>query len=315
MNRSSHTPATPVAPEVATGKPRRPLWLHRLWRSRWAYLFVSPFFILFAVFALYPILFSLYLSFHDWRGIGAMQPVGFANYQRLMGDRIFWNSMLNALILFFIYVPFMTFLAIVVASMLHANFLKLQGMWRALIFLPHLTSMVAAGFTFRLILDTHSGFANTALSWLSISPVPWLDSVWWARISLGLLMLWAWLGYNTIIMLAGLQTIPTEINEAARVDGANRLQVFWRITVPLLRPVIIFVVTLSIIGTFQLFTEPFILTRGGPMRATETPVMQIFSSTFSNLRFGYAAAMSYVYFVTIVVLAVLQFKFVSRGES
>ena len=127
-------------------------------------------------------------------------------------------------------------------------------------------------------------------------------------------MIWAWLGYNTIIMLSGLQTIPKELNEAAKVDGANRVQIFWRITVPLLRPVIVFALTLSIIGTFQLFTEPYILTRGGPMRATETPVMQIFGSTFSNLRFGYAAAMSYVYFLTIVVLAILQFKFVNRGE-
>jgi ABC-type sugar transport system permease subunit len=312
MSQSRPTTSSPATPVVA-GTRRGPL--RALWRHRWPLLFVSPFFILFAVFALYPIFFSLYLSFHEWRGIGAMRPVGLANYTRLFGDRIFWNAMLNAVILFFIYVPLMTFLALVIATMLHGGFLRLQGLWRALIFMPHLTSMVAAGFTFRLILDTHSGFANRALVWLGASPVPWLDDIWWARISLGLLMIWAWLGYNTIIMLAGLQTVPNEVNEAAKVDGANRIQIFWRITVPLLKPVIIFAVTLSIIGTFQLFTEPFILTGGGPMRATETPVMQIFSSTFSNLRFGYAAAMSYVYFLTIVVLAIVQFKLVNRGEG
>jgi ABC-type sugar transport system permease subunit len=288
--------------------------LGTIWRHRWPLLFVSPFFVLFAVFALYPIFFSLYLSFHEWRGVGAMRPVGFANYTRLFGDRIFWGSMLNAVLLFFIYVPLMTFLAVVIATVLHGSFLRLQGLWRAIIFMPHLTSMVAAGFTFRLILDTHSGFANQALAWLGVSPVPWLDDMWWARISVGLLMIWAWLGYNTIIMLAGLQTIPIEVNEAASVDGANRVQVFFRITVPLLKPVILFAVTLSIIGTFQLFTEPYILTGGGPIRATETPVMQIFSSTFANLRFGYAAAMSYVYFVTIIVLAIVQFKLVTRGD-
>jgi ABC-type sugar transport system permease subunit len=312
MSQSRPTTSSPATQGVAGPRKRGPL--QALWRHRWPLLFVSPFFILFAVFALYPIFFSLYLSFHEWRGIGAMRPVGLANYTRLFGDRIFWNAMLNAVILFFIYVPLMTFLALVIATMLHGGFLKLQGLWRALIFMPHLTSMVAAGFTFRLILDTHSGFANRALVWLGASPIPWLDDIWWARISLGLLMIWAWLGYNTIIMLAGLQTVPNEVNEAAKVDGANRVQIFWRITVPLLKPVIIFAVTLSIIGTFQLFTEPFILTGGGPIRATETPVMQIFSSTFSNLRFGYAAAMSYVYFVTIVVLAILQFKFVNRGD-
>ena len=311
MRDRPSTTSAPATPRVAG---RRCAPLQALWRHRWPLLFVSPFFILFAVFALYPIFFSLYLSFHEWRGVGAMRPVGFANYTRLFGDRIFWGSMSNAVLLFFIYVPLMTFLAIVVATVLHGGFVRLQGLWRAIVFMPHLTSMVAAGYTFRLILDTHSGFANMALGWLGVSPVPWLDDIWWARISLGVLMIWAWLGYNTVIMLAGLQTIPVELNEAASVDGANRVQIFFRITIPLLKPVILFAVTLSIIGTFQLFTEPYVLTGGGPMRATETPVMQIFSSTFANLRFGYAAAMSYVYFMTIVVLAILQFRLVNRGD-
>ncbi|MDQ3657196.1 MAG: sugar ABC transporter permease [Chloroflexota bacterium] len=284
------------------------------WRHRWPFLFVAPFFVLFATFGIYPIFFSLWLSLHEWQGVGPMRFVGIEHYRFLMRDRIFWHSMLNTLILFFLYVPVMTFLAVVLATILNAGFLKLQGLWRLLIFVPHITSMVAAGFTFRLIFDTHSGFANRALGWLGVSPVPWLDSVWWARITLALLMIWAWLGYNTVIMLAGLQTIQPEISEAAKVDGANRVQVFSQITVPLLRPVIIFSVTLSIIGTFQMYTEPVILTQGGPIRATETPVMQIFSTTFSNLKFGYAAAMSYVYFVVIVFVTLLQFRFVSREE-
>jgi ABC-type sugar transport system permease subunit len=285
-----------------------------LWRHRWPFLFIAPFFVLFGVFMVYPILSSLWLSLHEWRGVGPMRYVGLDNYRFLMRDRIFWHSMQNAVILFFLYVPVMTALAVILATVLNAGFLRLQGLWRALIFVPHITSMVAAGFTFRLMFDTHSGFANRALGWLGISPIPWLDSVWWARVTLALLMIWAWLGYNTVIMLAGLQTIPAEIGEAAQVDGASRVQVFHQITVPLLRPVIIFSVTLSIIGTFQMYTEPFILTQGGPIRATETPVMQIFSTTFANLKFGYAAAMSYVYFIVIVVVTLLQFQFVSRED-
>jgi ABC-type sugar transport system permease subunit len=305
---------TPVEGVTSAGGRLWPQGLRSIWRYRWPFLFVAPFFILFALFGIYPILFSLWLSFHDWRGVGEMEWVGVAHYRFLMRDRIFWGSMRNVVILFFIYVPVMTFLAVVLATILNAGFLGLQGLWRALIFVPHITSMVAAGFTFRLIFDTRSGFANSALGWFGISPVPWLDDVWWARITLGLMMIWAWLGYNTVIMLAGLQTIPTEVGEAAMVDGANRVQVFSHITVPLLRPVIIFSVTLSIIGTFQMYTEPLILTQGGPIRATETPVMQIFSTTFANLNFGYAAAMSYVYFVVIVVITLLQFQFVSREE-
>lgn len=288
--------------------------VRRFWRYRWPFLFISPFYLLFAVFAVYPIVFSMWLSLHDWRGLGPMRWVGLDNFRRLRDDTRFWETMLNALILFFIYVPVMTLLALVLATILNTGFLRLQGMWRSLIFLPHITSMVAAGYTFRLILDTHSGAANWALGWFGLGPVPWLDDRWWARISLGLMMIWAWLGYNTVIMLAGLQTIQPELAEAARVDGAGHAQVFRQITVPLLRPVIVFSVTLSIIGTFQMYTEPLILTNGGPIRATQTPVMEIFQTTFQNLKFGYAAAMSYVYFVIIVVVTLLQFRFVSRGE-
>jgi lactose/L-arabinose transport system permease protein len=286
-----------------------------VWRHRWPFLFVSPFFVLFAVFFLYPIAFSLWLSLHETRGIAELRFVGLENFARLLRDGFFWGSMLNAAILFFIYVPAMTALAVIIASVLNAGFLRLQGLWRALVFLPHITSMVAAGYTFRLLLDKDSGYVNAALGWFGASPIAWLDDTWWARISIGLLMIWAWLGYNTIIMLAGLQTIPRELVEAAKVDGANRVQAFLRITVPLLKPVIVFAVTLSVIGTFQMYTEPLILTQGGPFRSTRTPVMEIFATTFENVKFGYAAAMSYVYFAVIVVVTLVQFRFVGRESA
>ena len=289
--------------------------LARLWRFRFPLLFISPFFILFAIFAVYPIIFSLWLSLHSWRGVGDMKFVGLDNYVLLLRDRVFWNTMLNSAILFVIYVPLMTFLACVLATVLHADFVKLQGLWRALIFVPYITSMVATGYTFKLIFDRRAGIANHLLGFFGIGPIPWLDDPWWARITLGLLMIWAWLGYNTVIMLAGMQTIPAEIGEAALVDGASRTQIFFRITIPLLRPVIIFAVTLSIIGTFQMFTEPYILTGGGPIRATETPMMEIFSNTFTALKFGYAAAMSYVYFAIIVVITLVQLRLVTRREA
>jgi ABC-type sugar transport system permease subunit len=271
--------------------------------------------VLFAVFFVYPIAFSLWLSLHETRGLAETRFVGLQNFATLLRDAHFWGSMANAVILFVIYVPVMTAAAVVLASVLNAGFVRLQGLWRALVFVPHITSMVAAGYTFRLLLDRDSGYANTALGWFGVSPVPWLDDAWWARISIGLLMVWAWLGYNTVIMLAGLQTIPRELVEAAKVDGANRRQALLRITVPLLKPVIVFAVTLSIIGTFSMFTEPLILTRGGPARATETPVMQIFTTTFAELKYGYAAAMAYVYFAIVVVVTVVQFRFMTRSDD
>jgi ABC-type sugar transport system permease subunit len=308
----AHHAAEPAALPLARERGRRRSWMVAFRRYRAPYLFILPFFVLFAVFFLYPIGFSLSLSLHEWSGLGPARFVGLGNYRLLLHDELFWGSMLNATILFFVYVPAMTFLALVLASLLHSRYLRLQGMWRALIFLPNITSMVAAGYVFRLMLETDSGSANRLLSFFGVSPVPWLDDVWWARISLGLLLVWAWLGWNTVIMLAGLQTIPPELLDAARVDGANAAQIFRRITVPLLRPQIVFAVTLSIIGTYSLFTEPFVLTRGGPIQATTTPVMQVFSTTFEYAEVGYGAAMSYVYFAVIVALTLFQFWVLTR---
>jgi ABC-type sugar transport system permease subunit len=290
-------------------------WRRRFARHGWPLLFISPFFILFAVFSLYPIGFSAWLSLHDWSLIGPARWVGLDNYHALLHDTLFWQSMLNAALLFLIYVPAMTFLALVLAALLNSRYVRLEGLWRTLIFLPYIMSgTVAAAFTFQLLLDGDAGYANRLLSFVGVSPVPWLGSTWWARISVGLLVLWAWLGYNMLIMLAGLLAIPPELSEAARVDGAGPVRIFFRITVPLLRPVILFSVTLSIIGTFSLFTEPLLLTNGGPANATTTPVIQIWQNTFSFLRVGYSAAMSWVYFAVIVVMALTQFFLVSRRD-
>lgn len=287
----------------------------KLRRIGWPLLFVSPFFVLFGVFSLYPIGFSFWLSLRDWSLIGPARWVGLANYRDLLHDSIFWQSMVNSALLFLIYVPAMTLLALVLAVLLNSRYVRLQGFWRTLIFLPYIMSgTVAAAFVFQLMLDRNAGYANKFLSFFGVSPVPWLDNTWWARISLGLLVLWAWLGYNMLIMLAGLQAIPPELPEAARVDGAGPVRIFWHITVPLLRPVIVFSVTLSIIGTFSLFTEPLLLTNGGPANATTTPVLQIWQNTFSYLRVGYSAAMSWVYFAVIVVLALTQYFLISRRD-
>jgi lactose/L-arabinose transport system permease protein len=305
-------PAVPPSRTAGLIRGRR---LRRLWRYRWPLAFVSPFFVLFAIFSVYPIAYSLWLSFRDWSLVGEAKNVGLDNFRALFHDDLFWQSMLNCVLLFFVYVPLMTFLAVVLASLLNSRYLRLQGFWRAVIFMPNImASTVAAAFTFQLMLDTNNGYANRLLGFVGVSPVPWLDDVWWARISVGLLMFWAWLGFNMLVMLAGLQAIPPELVESARVDGAGPVQIFRRITVPLLRPQIIFSLTLSIIGTFQLFTEPYILTGGGPANATETPVLEIWRNTFSFLRVGYAAAMSYVFLAAIVAITLLYFFLVNRRD-
>jgi lactose/L-arabinose transport system permease protein len=310
-----HEPTPPAAvSDTAAGGMVRAAG-RAVWRQRYAYLFVSPFFVLFAIFFLYPTGYSFWLSFHDWSLVGPARSVGLQNYRDLLHDQIFWQSMTNAGLLFLIYVPAMTFLALVLAVLLNSRYVRLQGVFRTIIFLPYVMSgTVAAAYTFQLLLDQNAGYANRLLHFIGVSPVPWLNDIWWSRVSVGLLVLWGWLGYNMLIMLAGLQAIPPELSEAARVDGAGPVRIFFKITVPLLRPVIVFAVTLSIIGTFSLFTEPFVLTGGGPANATTTPVVQIWNNTFSYLRVGYSAAMSYVFLAIIVILALAQYFLVSRRD-
>jgi len=290
-------------------------------KNRWAYAFISPFYILFAIFSVYPIMFSIYLSFTKWKGLGPKVFVGLENYRVLLGDSVFWQSIRNGVILFFLYVPIMTLLALALAVILNTRFVRFFQGFRTMIFIPYITTMVAAGFVFRMMMNVKYGFFNIMLTSIGIPPVPWLEHVWWARISLSLLVIWAWLGYNMVIMLAGLQTIPKDLVEAATIDGANPVQAFLRITVPLMKPIILFSVILSTIGSFSLFNEVYSLSGGatgaavgGPMNATITPLVYIFQQAFSHYKFSYASAVSYVYFAIIFVLTLLQLRYFGREE-
>jgi len=285
----------------------RSLW-QRIKQARWAYTFISPFYILFAVFGLYPMLLSLYLSFTRWKGVGPIEFAGLVNFGLILKDKVFWQSMTNGVILFFLYVPVMLFLALVLAVILNSGRVKGFRIFRTLIFLPFITNMVAAGFAFRILLEKQNGLLNVLLKYASLSPIPWLEDVWWARISLSLLIIWAWLGYNMVIMLAGLQTIPRDLTEAALIDGASPIQAFFRVIIPLMRPVILFCMITSTIGSFGLFAEVSTLTRGGPVNATMTPLIRIYGVAFGSYQFGYASALAYTFFALIFILTIIQFR-------
>ena len=283
------------------------LW-QRIKKARWAYAFISPFFILFAIFGLYPMLLSIYLSITRWKGVGPMEFAGLINFSLVPKDKIFWQSMTNGVIIFFIYVPIMLFLALVLAVILNSGRVKGFRFFRTLIFMPFVTNMVAAGFAFRILLEKQNGLFNILLKYTHLPTIPWLETVWWARISLSLLIIWAWLGYNMVIMLAGLQTIPHDLTEAAMVDGATPIQAFFRITIPLMRPVILFTVITSTIGSFGLFAEVTTLTGGGPVNATITPLIRIYGVAFGSFQYGYASALAYTFFAFIFILTIIQFR-------
>lgn len=307
--------------ENIPGTPTKTSLLHEIMRNRWAYIFISPFFILFAIFQAFPVGYSVYISLFDWNGIGPMTYVGLKNYSFLLGPggKAFQQSLQNGVILFVMYVPGMTLLAIVLAVLLNSKRVRGFRIYRTVLFMPYITSMIAAGITFQLLLQQDNGLFNVVIEELGGSPQAWLEDKWLARFSLCLLIVWGWLGYNMVIMLAGLQTIPHELTEAARIDGANAVQAFFHITIPLLRPVIVFSVILSTIGSFGLFNETqalFRSTRGaGPLRSTLTPLVYIYDQAFGRFRLGRAAAAGYIYFALIFVLTLIQLKYMGREEE
>lgn len=298
---------TETEPETDPKTNQDSLW-KRMKEARWGYAFISPFYILFAIFSLYPMVLSMYLSFTRWKGVGPMVFAGFVNFQLIPKDKVFWQSMANGVILFFLYVPLMLTLALVLAVILNSGRIKGYRIFRTIIFLPFITNMVAAGFAFRILMEKQNGLFNALLGVVGVPGAPWLEDPMWARVSLSLLIIWAWLGYNMVIMLAGLQTIPHDLTEVAMVDGATPVQAFFKVTVPLMRPVILFALITSTIGSFGLFAEVTTLTGGGPINATITPLMRIYNVAFGSFQYGYASALAYTFFAAIFILTVFQFR-------
>jgi len=284
-------------------------------KNKMAYLFISPFYILFAIFMLYPIVYSFYLSFHKWNGMGPMVYMGLRNYINLfLIDRPFRQSLINSVIIFFEYVPSMTLLALILAALLSSTYIRLRGVFRTFIFLPYVTAIVTVAYSFQLMLDKDFGLINLILGWLGVKPVAWLNTPTLARICLSALVTWRWLGYNMVILLAGLQNIPLELYEAAKIDGATSTQSFFRITLPLMKPMLLFCIVLSTVGTCSLFEEPFILTGGGPMNTTLTPVLYLYNVGFRYLHFGIASSVAYTMFLILLILGMFELKVMGEKQ-
>ncbi|RSK26767.1 sugar ABC transporter permease [Bacillus sp. HMF5848] len=270
------------------------------------YVFIAPAVILFSVFMVYPIIYSFILSFQTSDG-GEFVWNGVKNYQRLFSDEIFIKALGNTFTLLIIQVPIMLSLAIIVATLLNSAILKMRGLFRVSFFLPAVTSLVAYSIIFSIML-MDDGLVNHVVSLFGLEKIPWLSHPIWAKVALIMAMTWRWVGYNMVIYLAAMQNIPHELYEAASIDGANRVRQFISITIPQLKPVILFTAILSTIGTLQLFDEPFTLTKGGPSDATLTIGMYLYQTGFRYFDFGYASTIAYVIVVLIGILTFLQFK-------
>ncbi len=273
----------------------------------WSFVLLAV--ILIFVFYFYPMIQALIMSFQTGTGSN-LEFTGFDNYKRLFQDTTFITSVKNTFIYLLVQVPIMIILALFISVLLNDSKLKMKGFFRTAIFLPCVTSLVAYSIVFKYLF-AGNGLINTFLMnlhWID-TPLEWLTDPFWAKITIIIAITWRWTGYNMIFYLSALQNIDNSIYEAARIDGASAPRQFFGITVPLLKPIILFTSITSTIGTLQLFDEVMNITKGGPGNATLTISQYIYNLSFKySADFGYAATVSYSIVIMIGVLSFLQFK-------
>lgn len=281
-----------------------------------AYGFMLPALLFFATFMIYPLLKSLQMSLHDW-SIMPDQPnvfVGLANYSRAFDDPIFWVALRNTVIYTIVTVPGQMVLAMLVALLLN-HIHRGRVFFRVIYYLPVITAWVIVSLLFRYLFQSPGGLVNyliTDVVPIVSAPIPWLRNAKTAMIPVMGLGIWKGIGWSMIIFLAALQAIPGEFYEVAAIDGASRWNRFWSITLPLMRPTIVFVLVMLVIGGFNVFISVYLITAGGPMGQTEVLLSYMYRQAFDFLEFGYGAALSYMLAFLILVLSVLQIRFLRK---
>lgn len=299
---------TSAAPSALSGARARPLW-REVWRHRQEYLFIAPFFVIFGSFHLFPLGWALFLSFNRWSGFGPMQFVGVDNYRAVLAEQQVRLALVNTLIFTAVLVPTGVLLSLAFANLLNIRDLAWRGVFRTVYFLPFVTSTVIVAIVFQMVFDNSYGWANDLLRLGGLAPVKWLSSPVWAKIVIVLLAHWQGLGYTILIMLGGLQSIEREIYDAAEIDGAGKGRIFWSITAPLMRPVMLFVTIVGTIGVLNMFIQPYILTGGGPQNSTLTMTLRLYQLAFASTRYGDGAALGFVIGALVVVVTLLQLRF------
>ncbi|MFH1085855.1 MAG: sugar ABC transporter permease, partial [Chloroflexota bacterium] len=272
-----------------------------------------PFFLTFLVFYVYPFGWALQLSFSRWRGFGPMTFVGLENYRVMLRDPYILQSLVNTLQFAYILLPTGIMLAITFAVLLNNKSLTGRGVFRTLYFVPYVTNSVIIAIVFTQLFDDTMGWVNQGLQAIGLSPVGWLrGNPWAAKTVVILLTHWGGIGYNILLFLGGLQSIEPEIYEAARIDGANEWHMFWRVTLPLLRPIIFFLTIIATIGLLNMFNQPYMLTRGGPRGMTETLMVRLYDIGFGQQRYGDASAFGFLIGALVITISLIQIRIQRR---
>ena len=306
------------APAKGAGKgpvtpPRWKLWAYRFDTKRTPYLLILPFFLLFGVFGLFPILFNGVVALRNWRLDDPANDgwAGGDNFVRLLTDEDFWNALYNTFGIFLLSTVPQLLLALMIANLLNHR-LRATTWWRVSALIPYVTPLTASTLVFAVFFTRDGGMANWALSLLGIGvddPINWRADKWSSWIAIATMVNWKWIGYNALLYLSAMQAIPRDVYEAAALDGAGPQRQLWRITVPMIQPVVMFTVILSTIGGLQLFTEPLLfdenpaLATGGSNGQYQTIAMLIYKVGWRDYNLGYAAAMSWALFLIILIIA------------
>ncbi|GAA3801607.1 sugar ABC transporter permease [Sphaerisporangium flaviroseum] len=281
------------------------------------YAYIAPFFVLFAIFGLIPLLFTFYVALFDWNPIGEHVFIGVDNFTRLFQDVRFWNAARNTISIWALSTVPQLLVALVLAHLLNHVRLRFAVLFRMSMLVPYITSVAATAIVFAQMFDRDYGLLNWLLGLVGIGPIDFIQSVAGSHALIAVMVTWRWFGYTTLLYLASLQAVPRTIYEAAAVDGAGSLRQFVHISIPALRPVIVFTIVTSTIYGLQIFTEPLLISRSapntcGPIRQCQTLTLFLFEQGFTQFKFGYAAAIGVALFVMVIVFAWLNYLLSTR---
>lgn len=315
--------ATLPTQQLSAGRTSRPAGWRLPLRERLApYAYITPFFVLFGVFGLIPFLFTFYIALFDWNPIGEQTFVGFDNFARMLSDPRFWNAAGNTISIWLLSTIPQLLLALLLAHVLNHARLRAALFFRMSILVPYITSVAATAIVFAAMFDRNYGVLNWMLSLVGIGSIDFIQSTFGSHVLIAVMVTWRWFGYTALLYLASLQAVPRDIYEAASIDGAGGWKQFRHITIPSLRPVIIFTVVTSTIGGLQIFTEPLLIARnnnltGGPIRQYQTLTLFLYEQGFGQYLFGYGAAIGVALFIMIIAIAALNYLLTGRirGEG
>lgn len=278
-----------------------------------AFFFLSPALSAIFIFFFIPVIAAFIISFTDFDiytlgNLSSLRFVGFDNYIKLLSDDLFWTALKNTFYFVLVAGPLSIAVSLSAALLLHSKLTKFKSLFRLAYFLPVITTLVAVAIVWRFIYHPNFGILNFFLGLIGVNPIDWLGDPFWAMPSIIIMAVWKNFGYNMIIFIAGLQNIPEELYEAADIEGANGLQKFINITLPMLAPTTIFVSIITMIGYFQLFAEPYVMTQGGPLNKTLSIVQYMYQEGFRWWNMGYSASIAFVLFIIIFIGTLIQFK-------